>query len=410
VITEEEATRLLKRADPARFDDRVPLVDAAGYLAALRTRSTTVTLIDTEPNPTRPEGRHRWPIIAVAAAAVVAVVGALVLAAREDSEPEVPSDTTVVPDVPDDATAPEEIAREFLDAYAANDADQALTYISESAIAALWGSVEAFRGDLAWNAATGYKMMMVGDCEWLDNIEGPTGKWAGITVRCGFDFHQLGSDALGIDAYRDNYWDLTVRGREIISAASKAAEADRWITEIWSPFGRWIKAEHPDDVVVMYSDDSQGDRLFTEEALQAWEQRTQEYVQTVLTSREAYAADVGAICAARAPQLGEFAVPADEALDQVATNNTAAAAVLDQTYAELTALDAPLSTDMATYQDFGDKLLRLRHIAEDSAEAATAGDATRLADLDAEYHEVRQAMTSGPAGSGLEECLASLPS
>ncbi len=77
---------------------------------------------------------------------------------------------------------------------------------------------------------------------------------------------------------------------------------------------------------------------------------------------------------------------------------------------ELTALDAPLSTDMTAYQDFRNKLSRLVRIAEDSAEAATAGDSTRLAELDAEYHEVRQAMSSGPAGSGLEECLASLPS
>ena len=53
MITEDEAMRLLKRADPARVDDSAPFTDAAGYLAALRTRSTTVTLIDTEPTPTR---------------------------------------------------------------------------------------------------------------------------------------------------------------------------------------------------------------------------------------------------------------------------------------------------------------------------------------------------------------------
>ena len=85
MTTEDEATRLLKRADPARGDDSAPFVDAAGYLAALRTRSTTVTLIDTEPTPTQPDGRHRWPIIVVAAAAVVAIgVGGLVIATRDE--------------------------------------------------------------------------------------------------------------------------------------------------------------------------------------------------------------------------------------------------------------------------------------------------------------------------------------
>ena len=138
------------------------------------------------------------------------------LAAREDSEPQVPADTTVAPDVPDDATAAEEIARGFLDAYGANDADQALTYLTESAIAAWWGSAEEFRGDIAWNVATGFKMM-INDCEPLD--DDPE---AGITLRCGFDFHLLGSDALGIGPYGDNYWDLTVRDGEIVSAASQS--------------------------------------------------------------------------------------------------------------------------------------------------------------------------------------------
>ena len=85
MTTEDEATRLLKRADPARVDDSAPFVDAAGYLAALRTRSTTVTLIDTETTPSQPEGHRRWPIVAAAAAAVVAIgVGGLVIAARDD--------------------------------------------------------------------------------------------------------------------------------------------------------------------------------------------------------------------------------------------------------------------------------------------------------------------------------------
>lgn len=247
--------------------------------------------------------------------------------------------------------------------------------------------------------------MVINDCEPHD--DDPE---VGITLRCDFDFDMLGSDALGIGPYRDNYWDLTVRDGEIVSAASVLPLYGRWNQEMWVPFGLWIKAERPDDVLAMYTDNSQGDRLFTEDAIQVWAQRTQEYVQTVLTNREAYAADVGAICATRGPQLMELALPAEGALDQVATKNTAAVAILERTYEELKALDAPLSTDMTAYQDFRNKLPRLRRIAEDSAAAATAGDSTRLAELNAEYHEVRQAMTSGPAGSGLEECLASLPS
>ena len=156
------------------------------------------------------------------------------------------------------------------------------------------------------------------------------------------------------------------------------------------------------------SPDASGMRL-TEEAVPLWEQDTQEYVQVVLTSRAAYAAEVGAICANQAAQLGELTAPAEGALDQLAAWNAAAAAILDQAHRELIALDLPPSTDTTAYSSFHARLARLVRIAEESAAAATAGDSTRLAELDTEYVEARQAVSSGPEGSGLEECLASLP-
>ena len=72
-------------------------------------------------------------------------------------------------------------------------------------------------------------------------------------------------------------------------------------------------------------------------------------------------------------------------------------------------MDMPPATDTTAYSIFYAQLARLARIVEDSAEAATGGDSTRLAELDTEYGEVRQAMSSGPAGSSLEECLDSLP-
>jgi hypothetical protein len=131
----------------------------------------------------------------------------------------------------------------------------------------------------------------------------------------------------------------------------------------------------------------------------------------VLTRREAYPAEVGAICATQAARLGELAVPAEGALDQVAAWNAAAAAIMEQAHGELTMLDMPpvATDDTIAYTTFYNKLIRLVRIAKGSAEAATAGDSTRLAELGAVHFEVRQAMMSGPAGSGLEECLESLP-
>lgn len=91
MITEDEVMRLLERADPVRNSGAVPGTAAAGYVDAVRTRSMIVTLIDTEPRNTEPS--RRWPIIIATAATVVAiVVGALVLAARDNAaETEIPA-------------------------------------------------------------------------------------------------------------------------------------------------------------------------------------------------------------------------------------------------------------------------------------------------------------------------------
>jgi hypothetical protein len=51
VITDDEVMRLFERADPARLDDSAPVIDAAGYLDTLRTRSIDVTLTKTPRHP-----------------------------------------------------------------------------------------------------------------------------------------------------------------------------------------------------------------------------------------------------------------------------------------------------------------------------------------------------------------------
>ena len=420
MTTEDEVMHLLRRADPDRHRDHTVVINGTDYLAVLPTMSTTVTLVDSDPTPTPTEGRHRWPIVTVAAAAVVVVVGvgALVLSARGDSEPQGPADsilnTTVAPDA---AIAAEEIARGFFDAYVANDADRALSYLSDDAIAAgpalregfepregrrAWESAEEFRRSLAWNEAAGYTRIIKG-CE---RINGGTD---GVTVRCDHDVHALGSDALGLGPF-PAFWDVTVRGGKIVANEYDESPTELY-SQVWDPFARWISTEHPADVAVMYTDSSEGvgTQATTDEALRLWEQRTGEYVQAVLTGPQTYAADVAAICATQAAQLAQLTVPAEGALDQVATWNTAAAAILQQTRGELNALDKPPTTDTAAYSDFHGQLIRFVRHFEATADAATAGNSTPLNELDVEYPNLRQGMTSGPAGSGLEECLDSIP-
>ena len=82
---------------------------------------------------------------------------------------------------------------------------------------------------------------------------------------------------------------------------------------------------------------------------------------------------------------------------------------MDEARGQLVDLDKPPQSDTTAYTSFYGRLARLVRIAEESAAAASAGDSSRLAELDAEYVEVRQAASSVPAGSGLENCAANLP-
>jgi hypothetical protein len=419
VITEDEVMRLLERADPARSGHTFPDVDAAGYLAALRTRSTTVTLIDTGPSPSRRPSAHRWPIIVAAAAVAAIIVGSLMLAARDDDPIErIPTASTVALDPDVLAAEAEEVARGFVDAYAAADADRALTYLADDLIATeeQWGSPERLRRDFAWMEAARYEWN-VHDCQLatedprpLDD-PAPSDQPIGTAVRCSLDFHALGSDAIGLGPY-DISWDLTVRDGRVTANRSVWNWTPQFENDLWgggAAFANWIRTEHPDDVLVMYQDSSQDWSQTTDESLRLWEQRTEEFVQAALTGPETYAADVAAICAAQAARLAELTLPAEGALDQVAAWNTAAAAIIDQARADLTALDKPPGSDTTAYTSFYARLTRVVRIAEDSAAAASAGDTSRLAELDAEYVEVRQAASNVPAGSGLEECAANLP-
>jgi hypothetical protein len=403
VITEDEATRLLKRADPARVHDSAPFVDAAGYLAALRTRSTTVTLIDTEPTPTRPKHRRHWPIIAAAAAVVAIVVGGLVLATRDDDPNEqIPAATTIPADPDASAAEAEEIARGFLDAYAAYDFDRAMTYLADDAFPESFESPESLRLELVLFEAQPYTVTIL-DCEPQDQTA------VGILVRCPFEFHFLRSDEIGVGPFGDNYWDLTVRDGRIVSSHEEVSFMTNGMNEMWTSFGNWVSAAYPEDAAVMFSDGISS-AVHSEESAQLWAQHSRDFVQAVLTGPEAYVADVGAICATQAARLGELAVPAESDLAQVAAWNTGVAAILEQAHGELTALVKPPRADTTPYTRFYDRLIRLAGIVEESASAAAAGDSTRLAELDADYLEIHQAMSSASAGAGLEECLASLPS
>jgi hypothetical protein len=108
LITDDEVMRVLEQANPASVDDPIPMLDVAGYRDVLDARNTTMTLTDNEPTTSEPSSARRWPIL-IAAAAVVLVVGVLVVFDGDDSEIEVPAapPSTVPSTIPADTLSTE---------------------------------------------------------------------------------------------------------------------------------------------------------------------------------------------------------------------------------------------------------------------------------------------------------------
>ena len=163
-MTEDEVIQLLEQADPVRRIEPGPSVDAVGYLDALRTRGTTVTLTHTGPTAKPGLGhRRRWPIITVAAAVVAVVVAGLALVARDETSdthiPAAPSATapaTTTTATPAEVAAAEETARGFIDAENAYDVDRMVTYLDAEP-----ENLDEFRLQMAWHQAVGSKKLNV---------------------------------------------------------------------------------------------------------------------------------------------------------------------------------------------------------------------------------------------------------
>jgi hypothetical protein len=206
----------------------------------------------------------------------------------------------------------EVVARGFLNAYGSFDADRALTYLTNDAIARgiaeSWDTPVEFRLGLAHYRAQGYKQT-VKDCEHVGNSE------SGVSLVCTFNMHAIRSDEIGLGPYTDNRWNLTVRDGKIVSAKQHIAFRTNGFSEqMWEPFAHWVRVEHPDDVLAMYVDESQEMQRFSTESNRLWEQHTAEYAAVVTQNPAAYLDQPGvaayvahlvSICAAAQAKVAE---------------------------------------------------------------------------------------------------------
>ena len=277
MITDDEVMRLFERADPARSNDVTPTIDAWGYLDALVTRSNDMTITESETiTPTGSTKPPRWSMIALAAAAVVAIVGGgIALASRDEpAQPVTNQPATVTEPAPIESNVSAvDVARGFVEAFGASDADQAISYMADDAefSGVLSQSTTKYPSDelrtlIPLAQAMGWKQTIDG-CEQHDTTA------AGTTVRCTFDFHYLHSEELGLGPFSGSYFDVTVLDGQVVDIAGHC-EIEEFSPQVWEPFANWLEATYPNDAGAMLN----GASIDTTALNELWEQRLREYV------------------------------------------------------------------------------------------------------------------------------------
>jgi hypothetical protein len=179
--------------------------------------------------------------------------------------------------------AAEEVARNFLQAYGDFEADQAISYLADDAditelitsvgAQGVEGTLKEFRLLIAHLEGIGYKQM-------LDPCEEQGSSASGTLLRCTFDFHLLRSDEIGRGPFSGSAFLLTVHDGKIVRASSSFGIQD-FSPQMWEPFARWVSKTHPEDVAVMYEDESQSGVRLTEESIRLWERHSRGYVKEV---------------------------------------------------------------------------------------------------------------------------------
>lgn len=372
MITDDEVMRLFERADPARGDHVAPVIDAAGYLDALQTRSSTVVTIETTPSPTEPTNRHRWRFTAAAAAAVVAIgVGALILAARDD-ETEPGSDQTRVatkaPNNPQTANA-KAVATGFIEALGAFETDQAITYLADDADISpmlasegsqgVEGTLEELRLFVSLLEAQGYQQII--DTRPIVDMCRELGSSAAATrLHCPFAFHLLGSKEIGLGPFSGSSFDLTIRDGQIVRASTDW-ETTEFSPQMWEPFANWVSTAYPADAAVMYEDATYSEPRLTAQSIQLWEQHTRDYA----AAGSQYIDRAGQICSTAHQRVIQ------EGGDEFYTDSWGR--ILDQALTELRAVPPPeavraqFDQAYALAQQMADTMMRPGAVGTDDA-------------------------------------------
>jgi hypothetical protein len=222
----------------------------------------------------RPARLSRRLLAGLAAAVALLAIGAVVVVQSRDDAP----------------PSAQEVATDFLQAYGALDAEQAITHLADDAdvsqmigsVGASGGTLDDFRRLVSWLEAEGYEQTLR-SCEELVSSA------FGTYVRCMFDFHAIRSDEIGRGPFSGSYFDLTVRGGKVVRASQTWATG-QFSAQMWEPFAHWVSKAHKKDAAVMYEGDSTTGVRLTEKSIRLWERHSRGYVDEMKRRGEAKAA------------------------------------------------------------------------------------------------------------------------
>jgi hypothetical protein len=176
--------------------------------------------------------------------------------------------------------AAEEAARGFLDAYAAFDAQKAMTYVADDADLRnliddsyqVPANAEGLSLRLSLLQALGVELTVT-SCE-----AAPIG--SDTSVVCESIFHALGSDQIGRGPFSNSSFVFTVRNGAIVRVAFGPEPLGKFNRQMWEPFAEWVSSTYPKDAAVMYLDEPRHAVRFSLESIRLWERHTREYVET----------------------------------------------------------------------------------------------------------------------------------
>ncbi|MDX1468402.1 MAG: hypothetical protein R3258_03590 [Acidimicrobiia bacterium] len=267
MTTEERMKKLFAQANPVPDPGSIELdpIDGAAYLRELEKRSSIMTQTPITTDDRRISRPRRTAVLATLL--TVVVIGGLgLLIARQGDDVAGSSSSTE----PDEVSV--QIATGFVEAYGSFDAERADSYLAPDAdLSGMEGGQQEWQAALRWFNAQGFELM-------LDSCNVVVTRPTGTRVRCFFDYHGIHSREMGLGPYEGSRIDVVVVDGEIVEAFIDFEYLQNGFSrQVWEPFAQWVVDNHPEDVDVMYTDESLGYQNLTEESITLWAMRTRQY-------------------------------------------------------------------------------------------------------------------------------------